>query len=393
MKKRILITISCLVFFISSSFADGKCSGKFFNPFTDVCWSCMFPIFVAPLPTKIGYSGQKGGIAPEKLSVQNSPSLLPTGACLCPGHLIPMGLLTSYQEPRRMVDVTKDPYCLVGLGGISLASGLDSIFPASGYGDETHGMQTRSSFYQMHWYAAPLLAILELFDDVGCTQGEVAEIDLAFMSEVDPAWNDDDVSFIFSPEEVLFSSLPAQLACTADCVGTSLPYSAPGEGIGDVKLKFDPGYLKLGTPSDDKASNPSSRSNPSRSLFWCAGCQGGLYPLNGNNIDSHYEVQTTLLTAEKANVLVHRMGLEMTTSGVSGMCSNVIPDMMIDKSEWKYQMTFPLPSPLNPVGSTSGACCNAFGETDSTWNSGASYPINGENFSYFWFHERDCCML
>jgi len=98
------------------------------------------------------------------------------------------------------------------------------------------------------------------------------------------------------------------------------------------------------------------------------------------------------LSAEKTNMLIHRMGLETTTTGALGMCANLIPDMFMDKSEWKYQMTYPVPQPLNP-SSSMGSCCNAFGETDTSWNSGASFPITGENFSYFWFHERDCCML
>ncbi|MBY0378989.1 MAG: TraU family protein [Burkholderiales bacterium] len=49
-------------------------------------------------------------------------------------------------------------------------------------------------------------------------------------------------------------------------------------------------------------------------------------------------------------------------------------------------MAFPKPQAI-----TSPSCCNAFGETDATWNSGASFPIVGENFNYLWYHERDCC--
>ncbi len=395
--KQYMLKVFCSLWIftlpISTNANADTCSGKFFNPITDVCWSCMFPLYVAPLPTKIGYQGQKGSIAPEKSSIQAAvgTKVFPSGICMCPSHLMPIGLLMSYQEPRRMVDVTKDPFCLVGLGGISLG-GLQDVLPAPGYGDEpTHGLQTRSTFYQSHWYIAPLLAILEIFDDVACTQGEAADIDIAFLSEVDPAWNDDDISFIFSPEEVLFTSLPAQLACTTDCVASSLPYTPPGGRIGKLALDTSMDYFMI-TPHADNITNTGSSVNPSRYLFWCGGCQGSMYPLNGNNIDAHHEIQSSVLTSQKANMLIHRMGLEMTTTGALGMCANVIPDMFMDKSEWKYQMTYPLPQTLNPA-SVTGSCCNAFGETDSTWNSGASFPINGENFSYFWFHERDCCML
>lgn len=30
--------------------ADAPCYGKFPNPFTDVCWKCIFPISIGPLP-------------------------------------------------------------------------------------------------------------------------------------------------------------------------------------------------------------------------------------------------------------------------------------------------------------------------------------------------------
>ena len=37
-----LILLCC---FIKTSTADqGSCQGKFLNPITDICWSCIFPI-------------------------------------------------------------------------------------------------------------------------------------------------------------------------------------------------------------------------------------------------------------------------------------------------------------------------------------------------------------
>lgn len=234
MKK---LLISLLLITSSLSFADDKCSGSFVNPITDVCWSCMFPIYISPLPIKWGYAGQKGSVVTEKKSIQDSYlkglQVLPLGLCHCPNHSVAfIGFLMSFYEPYRSVDVTKDPFCLVGLGGINLGAGLSDLLPSPGYGDEVHGMQTRSSFYQVHWYLDPILEMLEVLD-VGCTMGANASIDLLFMSEVDPAWSDDDISFIFSPEVVLFTSMPAQLACATDCIAASLPYQAPKLQIAD----------------------------------------------------------------------------------------------------------------------------------------------------------------
>ncbi|MCX8514757.1 MAG: TraU family protein [Burkholderiales bacterium] len=377
MKKLIRV---CL-FLIISKLSFATCSGTFVNPITDVCWSCMFPIYISPLPVKWGYAGQKGKVVTEQKSIQDSYlhslQVLPLGMCHCSGRgLVLLGVLMSWYEPYRSVDVTKNPFCLTGLGGLDLGAGLSDLLPSAGYGDEVHGMQTRSSFYQVHWYLDPILEMLEILD-VGCTLGQTVSIDLLFLSEVDPAWNDDDISFIFSPEVVLFTSMPAQLACATDCISASLPYRPSPISFAD-NITY--------SRSDNDPANTSSASNPSKYLYWCGGCQGSLFPLDGNNIDAMHEVQTTILSAEKANMLIHRMGLEMSTTSITGMCRNIIPDMFMDKSEWKYSMTFPKPQGLSP-----GTCCNAFGETDSTWNSGASYPVKGENFNYLWYHERDCC--
>ncbi|MBY0379657.1 MAG: TraU family protein, partial [Burkholderiales bacterium] len=327
--KKIFI-IFMVIFYINAKADDGKCSGTFVNPIIDVCWACMFPIYISPLPIKWGYLGQKGDIVTEKPSIKAAlaksvaPMVLPLGICGCPNPttLYRIGMLMSFYEPYRSVDVTKDPFCMVGLGGINLAEGLSDLLPSPGYGDEVHGMQTRSSFYQIHWYLDPILEMLEILD-IGCTMGVNASIDVMFMSEVDPAWSDDDTSFIFSPEVVLFTGLPATLACATDCIAASLPYIAPPVQFADNVLY---------TSQEANPTNTGSYLNPSRSLYWCGGCQGSLFPLNGNNIDNEHEVQTTVLTSYKANMLMHRMGLEMSTTGVTGMCANVIPDMFMDKT-------------------------------------------------------------
>lgn len=370
--------------------ASNKCSGSFINPITDVCWNCMFPIYISPMPIKWtgGRHGSKGGVAAEnnsfmQLNGTGDGITLPTGICFCKSRSIfTPGILISFYEPTRSVDITKSPFCLVGLGGIDMGSSFSDILPSATFGEEVHGMQTRSSFYQMHWYANPILALLELLD-IGC--GMDSSIDIMFFSELDPLWNDDELAFIFSPEAVLFTSLEAQLACSADCIATSMRYSGGdiNVGIATTDIVDNLSFRNI----DNKISNTGSKNNPSKYLYWCAGCQGSLFPLNGHNIDAHYAVQTSILTACKANVLMHRMMLQTKTTGYHSMCNAFLPDIFLDKSEWKYSMLFP----KRQTTSISSDCCNTFGETDIPWNSGASYPYKGENFHYLWYHQRDCC--
>lgn len=384
MKKYLAAFLGVLL--ISNSNAIGNCQGRFVNPVTDICWTCLFPMFIAPIPMVFNVANQKGAtiVDENKLIPPAFPFLssgkLPLGLCTCKERAVvaPVGLMMSWYEPSRIVDVTRTPFCMVGLGGVDLSGGLSGVLPAPGYGDEQKDGVVNSSFYQAHWFLDPVMAILGIID-TACNIGMSKSLDLLFMSEVDPAWNDDSLSIIFSPEVVLFSSLPAQLACGIDCIGSSLPNTQTDNTL----IAPAPYYTRALSPT-----NPASTANPSKYLFWCGGCQGSLYPLNGNNSDNAYPIQSSILTSEKLNGLVHRMGLEDMTTGVFGMCNNILPDMFVNKAEWKYSIAYPIPQTAY-----SPACCNAFGETDMLWNSGASFPYTGEDFSYVLYHERDCCFL
>lgn len=384
MKKLLATVLGATI--INAYALETNCHGRFINPITDICWSCIFPMFIAPVPMVFNVANQKGGTIVDENKVIPpafpfiSSGRLPLGLCTCKDRALitPIGLMMSWYEPARTIDVTRQPFCMVGLGGVDLSGGLSDILPAPGYGDEQKDGVVNSSFYQAHWVLNPVMAILGIID-TACNIGMSKSMDLLFMSEVDPAWNDDSLSIIFSPEVVLFSSLPAQLACGIDCVGSSLPNAQTDNTL----ITPAPYYVRPLSPT-----NPASTANPSKYLFWCGGCQGSLYPLNGNNSDNAYPVQSSVLTSEKLNGLVHRMGLEDMTTGVFGMCNNILPDLWLNKAEWKYSMAYPIPqTAYTPL------CCNAFGETDMLWNSGASFPYKGEDFSYVLYHERDCCFL
>ncbi len=87
------------------------CTGKFVNPITDVCWSCLFPITLAGVKIVGG-----GGF--DTKSTKN-----PICFCSRPGVPVPVpGIPVGFWEPVRLVDVTKSPMCMVSLGGISLGT-------------------------------------------------------------------------------------------------------------------------------------------------------------------------------------------------------------------------------------------------------------------------------
>ena len=103
--------VSFSLFFLFLSLFDAslhaKCVGRFVNPVTDICWKCLFPIKIA------GFTIVGGG--PD-----------PAGAkgflCACGKPKPRIGIPVSFWEPARLVDVTRTPYCLVNMGGISVAN-------------------------------------------------------------------------------------------------------------------------------------------------------------------------------------------------------------------------------------------------------------------------------
>ncbi len=69
----------------------GKCTGKFVNPVTDVCWSCLFPLSVGGLK-----------IMPSDRPDTDNPDL---PICACGSPLPRIGVAMGFWEPVRLADV------------------------------------------------------------------------------------------------------------------------------------------------------------------------------------------------------------------------------------------------------------------------------------------------
>ena len=86
----------------------GRCTGKFVNPITDICWSCLFPLSIGALD-----------IWPSSRPDPKNPTL---PVCLC--GLRP-GIAMGFWEPVRLADVSMKPWCFVNLGGLKIDPGFD----------------------------------------------------------------------------------------------------------------------------------------------------------------------------------------------------------------------------------------------------------------------------
>jgi conjugal transfer pilus assembly protein TraU len=333
MKK--LILFLGLSFLSWSAMADELCHGAFVDPIADVCWSCMFPITIGSMEVLSGDAADT-----------DNPSM---PICLCSLPTIPpiprLGITVGFWEPMALVDVSRHPFCMVTLGGIQFDMGAQ--YYGTGY-NQTATSSENSSFYYVHWYVYPLLYWLNIITDTLCVQQ--GDLDIAYMTELDPTWRDDEMGFLMNPEAILFGNPISQAACAADSIAAS------------THLPID-------------------------SLFWCAGSQGGMYPLTGHVQEHVGGVQASTLITERMTYKMHRMGALSDSVGENSpaLCTEYHP-AFIPKSRYRYQMVYPLPT----VGAGG---CYPFGATTSIWGAGHEYPVTGEDFGYLVFRKRNCCML
>lgn len=329
-KKMVIAVISIL--FLKVTYAGNLCQGKFANPITDVCWSCLFPITIGDIAV---ISGDQKDTSNPSFPICTCP-IVPVG--------VRIGISTGFWEPMALVDVTRHPYCMVNLGGLQLAQGQLGADGYIGSSDSAQG----DSFYYVHWYKFPLLFWLNLLTDGLCV--EKGDMDIAYLTELDPTWHDDELTFLLNPEAVLFGNLAAQAACSADSLATL-----------------------TGLPID--------------SLFWCAGSQGSMYPMNGLVQEHVGGVQASTLLTERMTYKMHREGLLWDSIGQNSptLCYEY-PSPIIPKSRYRYQMVNPMPT---ASGGEDG--CHSFGHTTSLWGSLHEYPYKGEDFGYLVWRKRNCC--
>lgn len=311
---------------VLSSNVAAQCTTKFLNPITDICWTCIFPITIINM--EFGPDGV------EKTSTTGSP------VCVCSNYV---GIPMSFYEPARSVDVTRNPYCFVNLGIEMDMKGLLFDTP----GEVTRSNEDRSSkrsFYHVHFYLNPMLYWLELMLDSPCTEKQ--GFDLAYLTEADPSWVDDSLNGILNPDAFLYGNLVAQSACSADCIAAT-----------------------AGTPLDP--------------LHWCAGCEGDIYPLGGYTTHDFGGVSTSSKLSQRLVTKMHREGLMFGTTGSEALCG-YYPQLMIRKSDYKQQLTHPIPQDGTP-------CCQPFGSSSAIFGIGREFPVAGEDFGYMVFRKRDCC--
>lgn len=395
MKTYFRVLLSVLAISASQVFADTPsntppssditCQGKFINPITDICWSCMFPISLGgdgglefegekgqgsnEIPGTLDWLGrpdelatllQMSGESRDSLQAnQNSFGAEDNGstpdqlfcACSSPDRL---GVVMSFWEPVHLVEVVNQPFCFPSLGGVNLGadldqgSGNDSSLAKyfGGTGMTTATEQNGFNFRHVHWYLNPTVFWLEAVMDTDCL--EKGGLDIGWMSEVDPTWKHPGLAMLQAPESALFANVLAQAACSVDCLKSTF------WGFG-----FKP-------------------------MFWCAGCQGSIYPYSGFSVAAG-EMNLGRLMVQRMQAKMHRDLVAWRSWGDDTMCGYKFQPVM-DKTGYKMAMTYPV-----PARKYNGRCCEPFGRSAMGVDANKNQPFFGGNVAYQLFRKRDCC--
>lgn len=320
-------TLFFLLFYVSSTFA-APCVGHFINPFTDICWDCLFPITL----------GSNEVIHGQYPDTKNPESMF----CSCANSPLPIGMSLGFWEPYSLVDITRKPYCMVNLG-------IELDIKKYGLGGAQAPSSTgNGAFYYAHWYKYPIIYWLQLITSTACAQ--IDEFDVAFLSELDPTWNDSTLSFILSPESALFTDPLVRGSCALDATTT----------LGGFQTGMD-------------------------SLFWCQGSHGSSYPLSGHVSFQTSPLQAAALLTERMNFKLHRLEIVWDSVGLDGPALCVEHPMPImPKSRYRYQLVNTIPN---------ARACYPFGTSVATWETGHMLPSEGDNFGFMVWKKRNCCFL
>lgn len=302
-------------------------SGKLLS---HICWECMFPLVVGGVPM----GGSSGDI--------------PSGAmdktvCACKDNagVYHPGIPRQMWEPARLIELVRQPGCSPALGGLEMPVGDDIRFGGLGEGGDPSA--SGKAFFHYHYLSFPLLAVMDLVSNAGCNQDGYMDIDMMYMSELDPTWNESDLAFYANPEAALFANPVSISACTADAAAAS-----------------------AGEPLD--------------SMFWCAGSWGNLYPLAGHTTDGGFP-ETTSRLATRALAAQHRRGFARKTMGEEAMCEAPI-DVFLPKSQYKMTMFYPQPEAEE---------AHVIGEPTLNWGAGKVVP-GADDAVYVLWRWKDCCM-
>lgn len=293
-----IVSHACCFLLLLAGFT-GELSGRILNPVTDVCWHCIFPIKIGPVPL-----GGSGPTCTSPAIGSESP------VCTCPIPVPPyirVGASIGLWEPARISETVQNAWSFPSIGVVPRAPNMAD---KDGQNAGSQGGQGHKAFH-VHYYYFPVNAVLGGLIQAACLSSD--GFDIGYLTEIDPLWNNDSLAAIVNPEAILFANPAAQLSCSVDAVQSAM-----------------------------YCSNDA--------LSWCMGSSGSAYPLTGNMESSNFFTASMGAAAR----LVYKMGRQglLMDPGVN-VCTPTPTPIWI-KSNYRMQVAMPTRDvTCHPIGRTS----------------------------------------
>ena len=248
-----------------------------------------------------------------------------------------IGIPVSLWEPVRIIETVKIPYCSP-FTGMYLPIGINAQNLGGKASQNTENSEVAKQ--NVHYMIFPVWTVLELFLDFICL--EHTGFDIAYLSELDPLWQDELLTAVIEPEAIVFSNPITQLACMVDATTST-----------------------IGFPLDP--------------LFWCMGSWGSAYPLAGFTQNKDF-TEANAAVAAKMIYKLHRQGILWGSIGKQGLCGKY-PMPIWRKSQYSLLLLHPIPDIIRePIG-----------RSGMIWDWAKNYPLSGDNFVWMLYRKRDCC--
>lgn len=258
--------------------------------------------------------------------------------CFCMTPVPRFGIKVSLWEPLAIVEPTAVPFCSPILGqGLPISFGPGGQSFGALDKDNTKHLNT----VQAHYVKYPVFLLLNLLMDFVCLDAG-SGLDYAYITELDPLWQNDIWAAIIGPEAFLVANPIAQMVCMVDAVSAI-----------------------AGFPLDP--------------LWWCLGSWSSTFPMTENHSGTTFPEAQAAITA-RVIMKLHRQLILWGSIGEAGLCQT-FPMPIMRKSQYGIFPVYPFPWPFRiPIG-----------RTGIIWEVGEENPANQHVGAWMVYRKRDCC--
>lgn len=288
-----------------------------------------------------------GTTAFTKGGARNCSAIKSAGpACLCPGRLLGVptpGIMLTMHLPAYVAEVQGEAGC-----SPLLQTKITSAYDHRSTASENPGAMSAGDDYestrQIHWIEYPVFSLLEMMRDSICLHAG-SYLDIAYMTEFDSLWQNDQWAAIVAPEGALFANYGASTACVIDQVSSTF-----------ARCPMDP-------------------------MPWCVGSAHG-YPWSATQNDKTDHTDGGVKVLQKFLMRQTRFGILRRTVGSDAECSPVISPVMA-RSQYRINLIHPNPK-------TNGKPI-VMGTDGHFWGTLGAVPFNEGEVFLIW-QGMQCCL-